>query len=171
MSTDRDDQVEYDLSIELRMLRERVAFLEGRRKGTFRTLEVVVPVVLFILAVAGVTAIGNYISNVVEGSVGDEVHSAVGTKLAPELIQNQVDQAVATAVKDYQDRIERAVDEAEDAKAEAQNAKSGAEQAKAEAQNAKSDAEGAKLEAEGAKATAEGAAVMVETVVATEAVP
>ena len=146
---------------EVQKLRERVAFLEGRRRGSFRTLEVVVPVVLAILALLGYSALSTRISYVIDQRVEAMVMEELGRRLEAGAIEDLLEAAVREAVADSATQMQQAVQEAQNAAIEAELAANEAEDAAGDAANAADSAEEAADSAEEAADTIE--AVATET--------
>jgi len=152
MATDHDTTVE-ELREEVRALRERIAFLEGRRRGTFRTLEVVLPVGLGVLALLGFTAITSRVNALVDQRVEEIVAREVEVLVSPEMVENRLEAAIETAIT----RAEKAADDAEKSVLEAG-------QAVIMAESAADNAEEAAVQAGSAVEEAETAVEEVEAV-------
>ena len=142
-----------ELQAEVRDLRERVAFLEGRRRGTLSTLEIVLPVGIGILALLGFTALTARVNNLVDQRVEAIVTREVEAVLSPEMVQAQLDSAIQDTIV----RVEQVANEAEQAVLEA-------EQAVLEAEAAAGDAEDAVVQVEDTAEQVEETADTVEAV-------
>ncbi len=83
MKTDNDGQTE-NYSKEIQELRERIAFMEGRREGSTRMLAIILPVAVALLAVMSFATLSSRINAVVDQQVTNIMEEQIRRRIESE---------------------------------------------------------------------------------------
>lgn len=124
MNTINDEEAK-NTTQEIQALKERIAFLEGRRDGSARILNIVIPLAIALLAIMSFAtlsarinaAVDSGITRIMESQIEDRVNSEEFKNLILAEIEEAIQRAEKAALNAEQakDDLQVAVEQAEDA--------------------------------------------------------